>query len=173
MESVVLVCESEEAEDTVTCWWCGLMRRCRSFLLCGRASSFATCNEDDCGLLSVTVLWTFGRQRAQTVDSDHSSSELFVKVSVHNTSNPTWRTRSYMTSVSCVCPQVRQTCTWSSVECVWHRVTFTFDSLPQWNESAVGAADADGFIFITSITKRKADQTSEKFEILLQIKFIQ
>lgn len=34
-----------------------------------------TCNEDDCGLFSVTMLWTFRGQRAQSMDSDHSSSQ--------------------------------------------------------------------------------------------------
>lgn len=35
-----------------------------------------TCNEDDCGLFSsAAVLWTFRGRRAQSVDSDRSSSQ--------------------------------------------------------------------------------------------------
>lgn len=53
-----------------------------------------TCNEDDCGLFccSAAVLWTFRGQRAQSMESDHSSSQQLrggCEVSVHNTSNPT------------------------------------------------------------------------------------
>lgn len=44
-----------------------------------------TCNEDDCGLFSVSVLCMFGGQRAQSMDSDHSG---FVKASANNTGNP-------------------------------------------------------------------------------------
>lgn len=51
-----------------------------------------TCNGDDCGLSSsVTILWTYRGQRAQSTDSDHSCSQQLravCKVSLHNTSNP-------------------------------------------------------------------------------------
>lgn len=64
------------------------MRTCRSFFTVWASLRLPTCNEDDCGLFSVPVLWTGRGQRAQSVDSDHSSSELFVKVSAQNTSYP-------------------------------------------------------------------------------------
>lgn len=64
------------------------MRTCRSFFTVWASLRLPTCNEDDCGLFSVPVLWTGRGQHAQSVDSDHSSSELFVKVSAQNTSYP-------------------------------------------------------------------------------------
>lgn len=51
-----------------------------------------TCNEDDCGpFSSVTILWTYRGQRAQSTDSDHSCSQQLrtvCKVSVQSCTNP-------------------------------------------------------------------------------------